>query len=83
MLLEVVEPWPHFFGLGAVLSEALVLPTLTMLWSHIVNTHLMSLKVAQGFEAVRSRAARDFTYTLYSVASCMFPSAPVSIIACQ
>jgi hypothetical protein len=83
MLLEIVKPWPHFFGCRAILPEALVLPALTMPWSDIVNTPLMSLEVVHGCKAVRSRATRDPTYMLFIVASRMFPGMYVSTISGQ
>jgi hypothetical protein len=83
MLPEIVKPWPLFFGLGAILPEALVIPAVAVLWSDIVNTHSMSLEVIQGCKALHSCTTRDLTYVLFIVASRMFPGMCVSTVSDQ
>ena len=71
MLLEIIKSRPLLVMLWAALPETLVLLTMAMFWLDLVNTLLMSLKIVDGREALRSCTPFLSTHVLSVVPSCM------------
>lgn len=83
MLLEVIKSRPHLIMPRTTISKAFVVLTLAMLWRHMVNTLLMSLKVIDVWEARLPLATNNSTHMLFLVPSHMFSSGkdqPCSVV---
>jgi hypothetical protein len=83
VLLEVIKSGPFSLMFWAAISKTLVLTALAMCWLDFVNTLLMSLKVIDCCETLRSCTAEFFAYMLLVVSSCMLPITVISANVCQ
>jgi hypothetical protein len=71
MLLEIIKSRPLLVTLWATLPKTLILLTMAMFWSGLVNNLLMSLKIVDSCEALRSCTSLFSTYVLFFMLSCM------------